>query len=515
MPNLPPLTFNSPSVKFREVDFSGYSLGPGASTLGIIGVFERGPIATPTIVHSFPEAQRTFGNFLPSYYSMYALKQFFDNGGAQANVLRTAHYTTITDATTLTAVKASFTFQDASSVNTLLVSAFSEGTWANGATGGISVQVLTGTVNPTTDFRLDVFFNGSKVESFDNLSVSSQSQYFVETVVNGNSAYITATFLSAGTRPAVIAATNLTGGDDGLTSLADTDFTGDTNARTGFSAWDGQKGISFIAAPGRTGSTMASGLIAYAESRKDLFAILETPSGLSLTNAIAFRNQTTPYSGAAFDSSYAGLYYPWVKFADPVTGLVRLFPPSGAVAGLFAANDAVANVWGAPAGYNRGLLKQCAGLETDITETQADILFPAGVNPITREDGVGFVVMGQLTLQRLPSATDRIGTRRLLIYIEQTARLYAKSLLFEPDSTTTWNAMKRFLDQFLGTIKSNQGLYDYFTVIDSSNNPPDSIAQNRMNVDIFVKPTKYAEFITLNVMITDTSVSFKDLFQQN
>ena len=521
MTAIPPASFQSPGVVAREVDLSTFIAGPGATTLALLGIFEKGPIAEPTIVRSLPEAQRLFGAFLSDEFGMHAVKHFFDQGGQQVSIGRTAHYTDITDATTLAAVKATLTLLDraGSPLATLRVDAVSEGAWANGATGGISVAVQDGTVEPTTEFRIEVFFNDVRQEIFDNLSMDPASNDYVERRINGNSALIEITDLTSVTppednRPALLLETagDLAGGDDGLTGLADTDFTGDEAAQTGVFMFDVDTTSNLIAIPGRTGITVDTALAVYAENRQFLFALTEPPSGQSVANAVAYREQTTPFSGAPIDSSYAGIIYPWLRLSDPVTALPRIFPPSGAWGGLIAASDAVVNVWGASAGLNRGVLKQVISTETEIGQAQADTLFPSDVNPIVRRDGVGFVVFGQNTLQRRTSATDRMNVRRMLIFIEQQLVQIAESILFEPNNDVTRNSFKRPANSFLGTIQDQGGITEFAIVVDVSNNPPESVQENRLNIDVFVKPTLTVEFITINVVITAQGAELTEIF---
>jgi hypothetical protein len=308
------------------------------------------------------------------------------------------------------------------------------------------------------------------------------------------------------------AAGDIASGDDGLTGLSDSDFTGDENAQTGLFMFDVDTVSNLIAIPGRTGIDVDTALVAYAENRQSLFALTEPPSGQSVTNAVAYRNQTTPFAGAPIDSSYGGIVYPWLRLSDPVTALPRIFPPTGAWGGLIAASDAVVNVWGAPAGLNRGVLKQVISTEIEIGQAQADTLFPSDINPILRRDGVGFVIFGQNTLQRRTSATDRMNVRRMLIFVEQQLVQIAESILFEPNNDVTRNSFKRPANSFLSTIQDQGGITEFAIVVDDSNNPPESVQENRLNIDVFIKPTLTAEFITINVVITAQGAELTEIF---
>lgn len=521
----PPLQFNAPGIKTREIDASTYSTGQGATVAALIGVFEKGPVGVATLVQSFPEAQRLFGNFLAAYYSMHAVRQFFDQGGQALYIVRTAHYTAINDKTTLTAIKATKTLSDRGGTpqNTLRVDALSEGAWANGATGGLAIDITAGTVDPTNNFRLRVYFNGQVVEDFDNLTMDpTNTQDYAENRINAISSFVTVTDLGStnaapSNLPALLAVASgdLASGSDGLAGLADADFTGDSGASTGLFAFDTAQSIRILVAPGRTGATVAAAMLTYCANRADCYAIIETPSGLTPAQAAAYRNQTSPYSGTAFDNSYGGLYWPWPKFADPVTGQVRFFPPSGAIAGLFAASDTLAGPWNAVSGIARGLLRGCLGLETDVTEAVAEVVWPNDVNPIVRKEGTGFVVWGQNTLQRRASATDRANVRRMLIEVEATLTSFAEQLvMFEPITPLTWASFKRAANSYLATVKDRQGINDYFVKVDGDNNPPSVIEQNRVNIDIYLKPTKTAEFITLSFTVTQQGVDFAEAFAQ-
>lgn len=529
LPNTP--NFFSPGIKIQEVDLSGYSTGQSGTVVGLIGIFQQGPIATPTLVTSLPQAQQIFGTYLPGYYGMYAVKQFFDNGGQQLYIVRTAHYTTIATPSTLTAVAASLTLIDSLSVspnNTVTVTAVNQGTWGNGATGGISVAVGAATINPTTEWKLTVYYNGVAVETWDNLSMTSTSSDYFENVVNGNSSYVTLTDLSdtatpPNNIPKVITQTSLSGGNDGLSGLADADFVGDPNGKTGLYAFNTVVPLNIVVAPGQADYTMANGLITYCSGRADCFALLEVPLGSSQTNALAYRAQTTPYTGTIFDSNYAALTWPWLNQIDPVTGLVRPFPPSAAWAGMMARTDATNGPWYPAAGINNGVLAQVVSLEQNVDQTTNDAVYPSGINIPYNVPGIGFVMFGQKTLQRRVTELNRINVRRTVLYIEQFARSIGMGVLFQPNTNITQNALKRDLTTFLKGVQSAQGLYNpsdptgpaFKVVCDSTNNTALTIAENQLNCLIAIIPATAVEFLTFTVMIGNGTVSLDELFSSN
>ena len=519
---VPPLNFFSPGVKIQELNFSAYSTGTTGTVAGIIGIFAQGPIAQPALVTSLPAAQKLFGNFLPSYYGMYAVKQFFDNGGQQLYIVRTAHYSTISNPATLSAISAALTLVDraGSPLSTISVAAVNQGTWANGSTGGLSIAIANGTLNPTTEFQMQVFLGGLLVETWDNLSMSSTSSDYFENVVNGNSQYVLLSDLASVTSPpnnlpALISAgspTNLAGGNDGLASLGDSDIVGDPNGKTGLYAFNTVSPLNLVGAPGHATYTVASGLITYVQTRADCFAVIETPSGLSQTNALAYRAQTTPYSGVIFDSTYAALYWPWLNLIDPVTNLVRVFPISASVMGLICASDQVAGQWAAPAGYNRGVLSQVVSLEQPVDMTTNDAVYPFGINIPLNVQNLGFVIMGQKTLHRRTDLLNRINVRRMLLYVEQTCKTFGATVLFQPNTALTRSGLARQLNTFLATLQSNQGIDQFVVICDNTNNSAEDVAANRLNVTIAVVPTTAVEFITFNIQIYNGTVQLTTLF---
>lgn len=229
--------------------------------------------------------------------------------------------------------------------DTLKVSAIDEGKWGN----ALSVQIEDGTLDPANEFNLIVLHKGEKVEVFKNLSVDESKPNHVELAINEKSDYITVddlslTYNTAQYRP-VAGTFALTLGDDGIIGLADADYIGDSSQHTGFYAFDEIDGLNILLVPGVTTAQVIAGGIAYAESRKDLLFIAETPIQLEPLEAVDFRKGQGMYTHAAFNSSYAALYYPWLEISDPLTGKNKLVPPTGAVAGCIARSDDKAEVW--------------------------------------------------------------------------------------------------------------------------------------------------------------------------
>jgi len=208
------------------------------------------------------------------------------------------------------------------------------------------------------------------------------------------------------------------------------------------------------------------------------------------------------------NTSYAASYWPWLQVIEPSTGQLVWVPASTMIGGVYAYNDAVAEPWFAPAGINRGGLSTVVRAETKLSQTQRDTLYTAKVNPIATFPGTGVVVYGQKTLQTRASALDRVNVRRLLIALKSYISQVALNLVFEQNTAATRNAFLSQVNPYLTSVQQRQGLYAFKVVMDDSNNTPDVIDRNELIGNIYLQPTKTAEFIYLNFNITPTGATF-------
>jgi len=337
----------------------------------------------------------------------------------------------------------------------------------------------------------------------------------VELAINDRSDFILVQDLAAATgtpgdRPGLGVFT-LSGGDNGLTDLADADFIGDPSQHTGLYGFDEIDALNLLMVPGVTTVPVINAGIGYAEGRKDLLFIADTPMHLEPLEAVDFRKGQGMYSHAAFNSSYAALYYPWLEISDPVNSRKKLVPPCGAVAGCIARSDQKTNVWNAPAGIDRGRIFNTLSLAYKTSRGERDVLYPEGVNVIAVFPDTGINIWGQKTLQSQPSAVDRINVRRLMMFMEEAISESSRFVVFEPNHPQTWRALGRLINPFLQDIKDKGGLYDFAFQCDEETNTPAVIDRNEMVARVFVKPTKTAEFIELNFILTATSADFKEI----
>ena len=208
------------------------------------------------------------------------------------------------------------------------------------------------------------------------------------------------------------------------------------------------------------------------------------------------------------NTSYAASYWPWVQTIDPDSGALVWVPASTMVAGVYAYNDSVSEPWFAPAGINRGGLGNVVRAAQKLSQTQRDNLYVNKVNPIATFPGTGVVVYGQKTLQTKASALDRVNVRRLLIALKSYISQIANNLVFEQNTIATRNAFLAQVNPYLTSVQQRQGLYAFKVIMDDSNNTPDVIDRNQLVGQIYLQPTKTAEFIYLNFNILPTGVTF-------
>jgi hypothetical protein len=246
---------------------------------------------------------------------------------------------------------------------------------------------------------------------------------------------------------------------------------------------------------------LTSTIVTNTQDRGDNIYVADlVPWGSSVTDVTG--------QAAAINSSYATTYWPWCQVSDPATGDLVWVPASTVIAGVYAYNDSVSEPWFAPAGINRGGLGNVVRAEQKLPQSYRDTLYQGKVNPIATFPGQGVVVYGQKTLQTKASALDRVNVRRLLISLKSYISQVANTLVFEQNTAATRNNFLAQVNPYLENVQQRQGLYAFKVVMDSSNNTADVIDRNQLVGQIYVQPTKTAEFIYLDFIITPTGASF-------
>jgi hypothetical protein len=261
--------------------------------------------------------------------------------------------------------------------------------------------------------------------------------------------------------------------------------------------------FNVLMAPGVGLDTAASdNMIACAEGRGDAIAIVD--NGV-YTNATV---NGAVQKAASSNSNYAATYFPWVQLYSANLGKTVWCPPSTVIGGVLAFNDRTSAEWFAPAGLNRGGIPSVVRAQLRLSQSDRDTLYTGNVNPLATFPGTGVCVWGQKTLQRKPTALDRVNVRRLLIALKNFIGGVARNLVFEQNTTVTRNTFLSQVNPYLDSVVQRQGLYAYKVVMDESNNTPDVIDRNQLVGQIYIQPTKTAEFIILNFNLTPTGVEF-------
>jgi phage tail sheath protein FI len=278
----------------------------------------------------------------------------------------------------------------------------------------------------------------------------------------------------------------------------------DYNTAIGLLANQDEYIFNNISAPGLTAADNTSqitNLISLCQNRGDAIAIIDTvPYGAETATVIQ--------KAGTYNTSYAATYWPWLQTIDPSTGQLVWVPASTMIPSVYAFTDSVSDPWFAPAGINRGGLATVVRPEQKLTQTQRNNLYVGNVNPIAVFPSTGVSVYGQKTLQKKASALDRVNVRRLLISLKSYISQVANNLVFEQNTIATRNQFLSQVNPYLESVQQRQGLYAFRVIMDDSNNTADVIDRNQLIGQIYLQPTKTAEFIYLDFNILPTGASF-------
>jgi phage tail sheath protein FI len=244
-------------------------------------------------------------------------------------------------------------------------------------------------------------------------------------------------------------------------------------------------------------SYVATEALNLCEDRGDCFYIMDTV-GISSTVTSAVT------TAATIDSNYAATYYPWLRVIDTNTNKQLWVPPSVVLPEIYAYNDNIGAEWYAVAGLNRGSVAAAIDVKSKVSRESINTLYEGKINPIARFPGQGICVWGQKTLQRRPSALDRVNVRRLLIAVKKYIASASRYLVFEQNVEATRNRFLNIVNPYLATIQEQSGLYSFNVVMDETNNTPDIIDRNILYGQIYLQPTKTAEFIILDFNVLPT-----------
>ena len=368
---------------------------------------------------------------------------------------------------------------------------------------------------------------GTVLESYSKLSKASDAKSpqgdinYYPTVISNKSNYVfwmdhnsagtnwgnaaTGTTFTAVDTPT---SESLSGGLDGSSAT-------DGQLKTGYEMFNDAETVDvglIIAGPSGSASHIDN-LITIAENRKDCI-VFASPQRSDVVNISNSNTQTANVTGffdgirsssyVVFDSGYKYCY-------DRYNDVYRFVPLNGDIAGLSARTDILADAWYSPAGLNRGVVKGAAKLAYNPTKTQRDDLYTSRVNPVTTFSGQGTILFGDKTGLSSPSAFDRINVRRLFIVLEKAVATASKFQLFEFNDEFTRANFRNIVEPFLREVQGRRGITDFLVVCDETNNTGEVVDRNEFIAEIFVKPARSINFITLSFVATRTGVSFEEV----
>lgn len=270
--------------------------------------------------------------------------------------------------------------------------------------------------------------------------------------------------------------------------------------------------LTLVMDGGHTSAPFQIAIDTLCKSRMDCFGILSTPysdevSTSKMTDLVDYRS-----TDLNLNSSYSALYTPHLKIQDKYNDRQIWVSPVGHVAGSISYSSDQYEIWYPPAGYKRGVLN-VIDVAATFDESELDVLQNAQINPIKKTYGRGIVIWGQKTLLSRPSSLDRINARLALIVIEPALKGFLEDYQFDLVTESDLIILKEKIDSYLEAIKTRKGVYDYFTVTDSSINTPEVLDSNNVYVDVYLKLSKSAEYITLRVAIVPLTLSFEEAKQ--
>lgn len=378
---------------------------------------------------------------------------------------------------------------------------------------GNSTQIVIENNIREGNFQITVYNNSVQVEAWGNLTKDETSRFYVETFLSLVSDWLRVEDITSNSAPPLDGTYSLSGGSDGIPSDPDDQdalLIGNKIGYTGMYALSEpeQIDIDLIAMPGHSSTAIVTALLDLCQNvRMDCMAVIDPPFGLTVNEIIAWQNGVHPLNTTRFDSDFGALYWPWLKIRDNFNRVDIWAPPSGSVMATIARSDQLSAPWFAPAGVNRGNVPNINDVFSRPTLEERDLMYgySNAINPIVQfVDFEGFVIWGQKTLQRKPTALDRVNVRRLMFVIEKRIRVASRQLLFDPHDEELRQKFVRIATSILSEIQVGRGITDFRVKCDEELNPPDVIDRNELRARVGVQPVRAAEFIFVEFSIHRT-----------
>ena len=560
----------SPGVLLTETDKSfiqiNNNLPVGAA---IVGPTAKGRKMIPTLVGSYSEFENKFGSLIVSgsdkyeFFTSISARNYFNNGGQSLLVVSIGpgDNSASSSIAAKTGATPAFTLEtiNAGTIMNSTSSEASGGVLPSGSVDNIRWEVANVDSGSKGTFDLiirrgdDNATNKVILEQWKSLSLNpSDPNYILSTIgdqrVGFDAANIQVTFTTGSyavnskyVRIASvnsIASTNfdinskisstVTGS---LPQAASGAFDGGTNSYSGTGQQLFYNNISSTNIQGFAATSYNDAISLLSNTDEYDFNVLITPGINQINNSTQIASATSAVAGrgdaiyvadmAAFNgnlssvtsaadainSSYVATYWTWVQVRDAL-GRIVWVPASTMIPGVYANNDRVGAEWFAPAGFTRGGIAGVLNVEQKLSPANKDALYAAGVNPIAFFPNNGIVIYGQKTLQKNPSALDRVNVRRLLINLKRFTRNEALNLVFEQNTNSTRDKFLKVVNPYLTSVVRGQGLYAFQVIMDDTNNTADVIDRNELVGQILLQPTKAIEFISIDFTITPSGVVF-------
>lgn len=380
-------------------------------------------------------------------------------------------------------------------------------------TAGNQTQVIVSNDIRSGSFAVKVFNDGVQVESWASIVKDQTSKFYNETYMALVSKYIRIVDNTETPALPLPGTYSLSGGTNGIPSDPDAQdslLIGSKAASTGMGALaePEQVDIDLVAVPGHSSTAVVTALISLCQDqRQDCFAIIDPPFGMTPTEIQHWHNGTHPLNTTKLDTDFAALYWPWLKQRDTHNRIDVWVPPSGSVLAAYARSDTISRPWFAPAGEIRGVVPNVLDVYSKANLDERDAMYGNrnAINPVVNfADLDNFTIWGQKTLQRLPTALDRVNVRRMLLYIEKNIRRRSRRILFDPHDDALRTEFIRLASDVLEAVKRDRGIYDFFVKCDEDLNPPEVIDRNEMRAKIGVQPAKAAEFLFIEFSVHRT-----------
>lgn len=415
--------------------------------------------------------------------------------------------------------------KDAANNDTLKIVALREGDLANAdesdLTRGFYVRLDETTVLGTTYLRIGAYYDGSLIPGEEYLATTKAA---LITAVNAESNWFNLEDITTGLQPDASVATNygLTGGmtvGDVIGTQVGKTVTGLQNFRN-----DELIDINILAAPGQFHLPVINEIVDIAETRQDTISLVASPFDLSVNEMIDWHNGNYTAEAevpmppiSALNSSYATLIYQWIRTYDSYNDVSVWTSSEGAHASMMAFTDDVSEPWFAPAGLNRARPSWIEDITYSPRRDERELLYgnpgtgQNAINPWVNFRAQGITLWGQRTLQRAPTALDRINVRRLLNVLKKTISTSTRYLVFDPNDATLWAQWGMLVRPYLRSVQARRGLIDWEAQMDATTTTPLDIDRNTAVGRIFIQPTKAAEIIVLQFILTPTGASFDEI----